>query len=124
VRIFAVGGTPGAPSLSPLRLGATDGGLTVSPASGRRSTSVTVKGERFEPGEPVRVRVRTLATSAPTPRAIDVCRTTAKADGSFTCRGVISPAALPPATRYGRHPVVARGARSSTVATGVFEVTI
>jgi hypothetical protein len=125
VKLFAVGGAPGSLSLSSLPLAeAKVGGLTVAPASSSKNTSLTVKGERFEPGETVRVRIRTLATVAPLPRAIDVCRAIAKPDGSFTCKGQIVLGLLPQLTLYGRHPVVARGARSSIVATGTFEITL
>ena len=119
VRVFLVGGPPGARTLSSLPLLQAAGELTVSPASSRLGRRVTVKGERFQPGETVRVRYRTLQPT-PAPRAIDICRAVAKSDGSFTCKGDVQVEGGP----YGDHPVVAIGSRSSIRAQAIFRVSL
>jgi len=97
-------GTPPPPSPS----------LTMSPGSGKKRTTVVIRGANFDPGQVVTVTYLSKA------KYTELCKTSAQADGSFSCLGKI-----PRGRRGGKrgdHSIVAKES-SGRQATAKFTVT-
>ncbi|MDP9075456.1 MAG: IPT/TIG domain-containing protein [Actinomycetota bacterium] len=89
----------------------------VMPASGPSTTSVTVSGGGFSPGEPVTASYKT-ALAAPSPAWVTVCTGHAAPDGTFSCGGPIPGA--PTAGASGSHTIRAKGGHSRFTASTIF----
>lgn len=93
--------------------------VSVSPTSGPRGTSVTVRGKGYQPQEQVNVYYRTNR-HLPNPTRILICTTTAGVDGKSTCTGVIPTSN---AGRPGSHTIQAEGQTAGTTAQTTFTLT-
>ena len=119
VSVGSLGGTSAAGPgtafvyLAPLR-------VTVSPRSGPPATTVTVAGRGFTPGRSLKVTYRT-GLAAPKPISAALCTTSARDDGTFSCKGRIPGSAS--AGAIGRHTVTAQGSTPPAKVTTVFTLT-
>jgi len=86
---------------------------------GPAGTAVNVSGGGFTPGETVKASY-TTGLSAPNPAAVNVCHTTAVADGTFSCNGTIP---TTNAGALGTHTIVAKGLTSLSSARDNFRLT-
>jgi hypothetical protein len=93
--------------------------VSVSPTTGPRGTSVTVRGKGYQPGEQVKVDYKT-GRHHPNPTMILICATTAADDGKFSCAGNIP---TTDAGAVGAHLIRAAGQTSGIVAQTTFTLT-
>jgi hypothetical protein len=90
--------------------------LLLTPSSGPKGTHVTISGSGFTPGSTVKIKYKTGRSS---PAAVLLCSTTAAADSTFSCPGVIPTGVN--AGAFGSHNIVAKSGTDKH--TGTFTLT-